>query len=67
MHIMTRQVNEGVVIGEGIEVTVLEIGPNFVRLEVTEPGAELPCREHLLFLDDETTPTAAFQNRPRFF
>ena len=38
MHIFTRQVNEGVVIGDDIRVTILEVGEDFVRLSVSSEG-----------------------------
>ena len=37
MRIMTRQVNQGVVIGEDIHVTVLEIHEDHVRLAISSP------------------------------
>lgn len=51
MHILTRQVNEGVLIGDEVEVTVLEIGDDFVRLGVTSPDTDPPYREHVIFVD----------------
>jgi hypothetical protein len=48
MHVLTRQVNEGVVIGEEIHVTVLEVGSNFVRLAVSSTGDESDYEEHVL-------------------
>jgi carbon storage regulator CsrA len=39
---MTREVHQGVIIGENVHVTVLEIRDNFVRLGITCPRAESP-------------------------
>ena len=38
MQIITRQVNEGVVIGDNIHVTVLDICDNQVRLGISSPN-----------------------------
>ena len=42
MRVMTREVNQGVIIGENVHVTVLEIRENVVRLGITCPRAESP-------------------------
>ena len=42
MRVMTREVNQGVIIGENVHVTVLEIRGNFVRLGISIPRAEYP-------------------------
>lgn len=34
MHIVSRRANEGIVIGREIQVTVLEIGSNWVEIEI---------------------------------
>lgn len=34
MHMISRRANEGVVIGREIQVTVLEIGKNWVDIEI---------------------------------
>ena len=42
MRVMTREVNQGVIIGENVHVTVLEIRGNTVRLGISGPRAEFP-------------------------
>ncbi len=42
MRVMTREVNQGVIIGENVHVTVLEIRGNLVRLGISCPRAEYP-------------------------
>ena len=42
MRVMTREVNQGVIIGEKVHVTVLEIRGNTVRLGISCPRAEFP-------------------------
>ena len=42
MRVMTREVNQGVIIGENVHVTVLEIRGNTVRLGISCPRAEYP-------------------------
>jgi len=42
LRIFTRHVDESLVIGEGIEVTVLEIGDGFVRLAFRDTTDTLP-------------------------
>jgi hypothetical protein len=42
MRVMTREVNQGVIIGENVHVTVLEIRKNFVRLGISCPRAQYP-------------------------
>ena len=42
MRVLTRKVDEGVVIGENVQVTVLEIRRNHVRLGISCRRAESP-------------------------
>jgi len=50
MLIFSRRANEGVVIGDNISVTVLEVGEDHVRLAVSSSG-DSPCyEEHVLYL-----------------
>lgn len=42
MRVMTREVNQGVIIGDNVHVTVLEIRGNLVRLGISCPRAEYP-------------------------
>lgn len=65
-HVVTRQVDQGVVIDDRIEVTVLEIGPQFVRIGVTDPEGEESYREHLLFLDEDPADLPAALGSRRF-
>ena len=51
MHILTRQVNEGFVIGDRIHVTVLEIHDNHVRLAFSVPDEEPSYWEEILYLE----------------
>jgi predicted RNA-binding protein with RPS1 domain len=48
MHVFTREVNEAVVIGDNIQVTVLEVGDDFVRLSVSTDGDEENAEEFVL-------------------
>ncbi len=43
MREMLRKVNEGVIIGDNIQVTVLEVKENSVRLGISCPRAESPA------------------------
>lgn len=51
MHVLTRGVDEGVVIDDEIRVMVLEINENFVRLGITVPNEEPSYREQIVYLD----------------
>lgn len=55
MRLMTREVNQGVIIGENVHVTVLEIRGNTVRLGISCPRAEYPSisdyREETLLIE----------------
>jgi len=53
MQIFTRQVNEGLVIGEGIHVTVLDIHDDHVRLGISSPNEFPSYWEQTLYLDEE--------------
>lgn len=46
---LTRQINEGVVIGESIHVTVLNIRANQVRLAISSPDVEPSYWEETLY------------------
>ncbi len=46
---LTRQVNEGLVIGEDIHVTVLDIQTNQVRLAISSPNDEPSYWEETLY------------------
>jgi carbon storage regulator len=55
MRVMTREVNQGVIIGENVHVRVLEIRGNLVRLGISCPRAESPSlydyREEILRIE----------------
>jgi carbon storage regulator len=57
MLCLTRKGGEKVIIGKDIEVTILRIGPNAVRLGITAPGLNI-ARSELIdllpHLDDKT-------------
>ena len=46
---LTRQVNEGLVIGDDIHVTVLDIHEDHVRLAISSPNDEPSYREETLY------------------
>jgi carbon storage regulator CsrA len=56
MRVMTREVNQGVIIGENVHVQVLEIRGNAVRLGISHPRAESPSlydyREETLSIEE---------------
>ena len=51
MPILTRQVNEGFIIGNRIHVTVLEIHDDHVRLGFEVPDEDPPYWEEILYLE----------------
>ncbi len=51
MQMITRRVNEGLVIGSGIRVTVLDICKDSVRLSIESPNHTPPYREETLYLE----------------
>ncbi len=53
MQIISRSENEGLVIGQDVVVTVLEIQTHFVRLGIATPKAAPYYREEILFYDDD--------------
>lgn len=63
LHVVTRHENEGLVIGESIEVTVLEITETQIRLGIASPDIEGGYREEVLQMaaQPELTETAARQ------
>jgi carbon storage regulator CsrA len=46
---LTRQVNEGLVIGEDIHVTVLDVQADHVRLAISSPNDEPSYWEETLY------------------
>ncbi len=53
MEIVTRGVNESIVIDQDIVVTVLEVSEEFVRLAVVNPHECPSYQEHTVFLSQE--------------
>jgi carbon storage regulator CsrA len=51
MQMITRRVNESLVIGSDIHVTVLDICENSVRLAISSPEAIPPYWEQTLYWD----------------
>jgi len=51
MQMITRRVNEGLVIGNDIHVTVLDICEDCVRLAISSPNRIPPYREETLYWD----------------
>jgi len=51
MRVMTREVNQGVIINENVHVTVLEILEHTVRLGISFPRADAP---HIYDYREET-------------
>ena len=58
MLVMTRQVNEGLVIGGEIHVTVLDIHKDHVRLAISSPNDEPSYREETLYWEPEESRRA---------
>ena len=50
MRVYTRGVDEGLVIGETVQVNVLEVQTNCVRLAIIDPEASPAYREEMLYL-----------------
>jgi carbon storage regulator len=60
MLVLSRKPGEKILIGPDVEVVVVRIGPNTVRLGITAPNGVTIIREELLGPIDETpVPTAA--------
>ncbi len=52
MRVFLRGINEGLVIDNDWEVTVLEIQSDHVRLAITSPHEIPPYREETIYLED---------------
>ena len=52
MQMITRRVNEGLVIENDIHVTVLDICKNFVRLAISSPKHDPQYWEQTLYWND---------------
>lgn len=55
MHIFQRGVNESLMIGPKVVVTVLEITPHCVRLAVEDPDGTPSYREETIYLEGEVS------------
>lgn len=51
MQVFQRGVNESLMIGANVVVTILEITPHCVRIAVENPDATPSYREEVLYLD----------------
>lgn len=58
MHIFQRGVNQSLIIGRDMVVTVLEIQPTYVRLGITDPHTVPAYREETLYLPEKDGNTA---------
>ena len=54
MLVLARRRNEGIVIGEGIKVTIVEVRGNQVRLGIEAPKDVRVLREELTGAETET-------------
>lgn len=61
MRIYTRGVDDGLVIGDSVQVNVLEVQADCVRLAIVDPGASPTYREEVLYL-----PSAAAESESIF-
>lgn len=52
MLVLTRYPQESIVIGEDVEVTVMEVSGNTVRLRISSPRLSPPVREETLRLEN---------------
>ena len=52
MQVFQRGVNESLVIGQDVVITVLDIQPHCVRIAVQDPEASPAYYEQTLFFDD---------------
>ena len=59
MQMITRRVNEGLVIENDIHVTVLHICQEYVRLAISSPNNSPPYREETLYWEEASRPAAA--------
>jgi carbon storage regulator CsrA len=50
MRVYTRGVDEGLVIGKSLQINVLEVQSNCVRLAIIDPDASPTYREEMLYL-----------------
>jgi carbon storage regulator CsrA len=53
MRVYTRGVDEGLVIGNNVQVNVLEVQTDCVRLAIIDPDASPSYREEVLYLPSD--------------
>jgi len=53
MRVYTRGVDEGLVIGNNVQVNVLEVQTGSVRLAIIDPAASPSYREEVLYLPSD--------------
>lgn len=53
MRVYTRGVDEGLVIGSNVQVNVLEVQTDCVRLAIIDPDASPSYREEVLYLPSD--------------
>lgn len=56
MHVITRHIDEGLVVGDDVHVTVLDIAEDRVRLAVSCPHSQPSYWEETLYWQPETEP-----------
>lgn len=65
MLVLTRKVNEEIVIGNNIKVTVVRIAGNRIRLGITAPDDVSICRAEIAFDADEIELDARGNQDPK--
>jgi len=55
MQFISRRVNEGIIIGDDIHVTVLDIREDHVRLAISSPNDNPPYWEQTLYWEHEAS------------
>ena len=60
MLVLRRRAGESIRIGDGIEVVVLEVGPNRVKLGVEAPADITVLRGEVALTRDENTRAASY-------
>lgn len=59
MQVYQRGLNESLIIGHDVIVTVLDIQPHCVRIAIQDPESIPPYREETLYLDQGDAETDA--------
>lgn len=63
MLVLRRRVGESILIGDGIEVSVIDISPTRVKLGILAPGAVFILRKELRQAEAENQAAARGVNR----